>query len=207
MVHLKETPIAEFTENGIKTSDGKLREFDVVIFATGFDAMDANYLRVSIKGRNGESLQDHWDKKNGPSTYIGMAVPNFPNWFMITGPMGAFANLPPVIDKQVEWISEIINSELEREKGESKSVTGKPTVEAKQEAEDAWLEGCYKLAAGTLFTETNSWIFGTNVPGKRFARALTFFFGGFKAYLDKLGSEKADGYPGFANQAPIVAAA
>ena len=84
MVLLKETPITEFTQTGLKTSDGKHHEFDTIIFATGFDAMDGNYMRVSIKGRGGESLQDHWDKKNGPTTYIGMAVPNFPNWFMIT---------------------------------------------------------------------------------------------------------------------------
>jgi cation diffusion facilitator CzcD-associated flavoprotein CzcO len=83
MIHLKETPITEFTQTGIKTSDGKHHEFDTIIFATGFDAMDGNYMRVSIKGRGGESLQDHWDKKHGPTTYIGMAVPEFPNWFMI----------------------------------------------------------------------------------------------------------------------------
>ena len=60
LVLLKETPFTEFTKTGIKTSDGKHREFDVIIFATGFDAMDANYMRVSIRGRRGESLQDHW---------------------------------------------------------------------------------------------------------------------------------------------------
>ena len=60
MVLLKETPITEFTKTGIKTSDGKHHDLDVVIFATGFDAMDANYMRVSIKGRGGESLQEHW---------------------------------------------------------------------------------------------------------------------------------------------------
>ena len=204
LVHLKETPITEFTQTGIKTSDGKLHEFDTIIFATGFDAMDGNYMRIPINGRGGESLQDHWDKKHGPTTYIGMSVPNFPNWFMITGPMGAFANLPPVIDTQVEWITEIIGAELQRETGEAKSVTGKPTVEARQDAEDEWVEGCYKLAAGTLFTETNSWIFGTNVPDKRYARALTFFFGGFKAYREKLALEKAEGYPGFNNRAPLA---
>ena len=163
MVHVKENPITEFTPTGIKTSDGKHHELDTVILATGFDAMDGNYMRVPINGRGGESLQDHWDKKGGPTAYIGMSVPNFPNWFMITGPLGAFANLPPVIDKQIEWITEIIDSELQREAGETKSVTGKPTVETRQQAEDDWIEGCQKLATGTLFTETNNWIFGTNV--------------------------------------------
>lgn len=60
MVLLKETPIKEFDKTGITTSDGKHHDLDVIIFATGFDAMDANYMRVSIRGRGGESLQEHW---------------------------------------------------------------------------------------------------------------------------------------------------
>lgn len=207
VVRLKETPITEFTATGIKTSDGTHHELDAIILATGFDAMDANYLRVSIKGRNGESLQDHWDKMHGPSAYIGMAVPNFPNWFMLTGPMGAFSNIPPVIDTQVQWISEIINAELQRETGDAQSDVGKKTVEARQEAEDAWHEECYKLAAGTLFTQANSWIFGANIPGKRYKGSLTWYFGGIKAYRNKLAAEKEDGYPGFENRAPLSAAA
>ncbi len=116
--------------------------------------------------------------------------------------MGAFANLPPVIDTQVQWITDIINDELQRD--DRKAVTGQKTVEARQEAEDAWLEGCYKLAQGTLFTETQSWIFGANIKDKKYKGALTFYFGGLKSYRDKLDSEKQEGYPGFANRAPLT---
>ena len=93
----------------------------------------------------------------------------------------------------------------QRETGEAKSVTGKRTVEARQDAEDAWIELCNKLATGTLFTDCQSWIFGTNLPDKRYKNALTFYFGGFKAYLDKLAQEKGDGYPGFDNREPLAA--
>ena len=82
IVDLKETPITEITQNGIRTSDGALYELDVIVFATGFDAVDGNYTRVRIKGRGGESLKEHWDKNGGPTSYLGVVVPNFPNLFM-----------------------------------------------------------------------------------------------------------------------------
>jgi len=206
MVHLKETPIAEFTATGIKCADGTHYDLDVIIIATGFDTMDGSYTRCRIQGRNGESLQEHWDKQNGPSSYLGMSVPNFPNWFMLTGPMGAFANIPPVIDTQVDFITAQIKERLQVEGGESRdgdTSTGKQTIEARQEAEDGWLEKCQKLAAGTLFTETTSWIFGANVPGKK--KALVFYFGGLKAYRDVLAEESGKGYAGFQSLAPVVA--
>ena len=80
---LKETPITEITPKGIKTSDGTLHELDVIIIATGFDAMDGNYTRVPFKGRKGETLKEHW--QSGPTAYLGVAVADFPNLFMITG--------------------------------------------------------------------------------------------------------------------------
>lgn len=83
IVDMKETPVTEITPTGIKTSDGALHELDVIIWATGFDAVDGNYTRVKIRGRNGESLKDHW--ADGPTSYLGVCVPNFPNMFMITG--------------------------------------------------------------------------------------------------------------------------
>ncbi|KIW62213.1 hypothetical protein PV04_10409 [Phialophora macrospora] len=109
LVSLKETPITEITEDGIKTSDGKVHELDVIIFATGFDAVDGNYTRVKIRGRQGASLKDHWSEA-GPTSYLGISVPNFPNMFMILGPNGPFTNLPPTIETQVEFISDLIQT-------------------------------------------------------------------------------------------------
>ena len=86
IVSLKETPIVEVVPGGIKTADGKTHELDVLVFATGFDAVDGNYLRLNIRGRGGITLKEHW--KIGPTSYLGTTVPAFPNMFMITGPNG-----------------------------------------------------------------------------------------------------------------------
>ena len=87
IVELKKTPIAMITPRGIKTSDGIVREFEVIVFAIGFDAVDGNYTRLEIKGRKGRSLKDHWAMK-GPVSYLGVCVAGFPNLFMVTDPNG-----------------------------------------------------------------------------------------------------------------------
>ena len=84
IVDLKETPITSITANGIVTSDNVEHQLDVIVFATGFDAIDGNYTRVRIHGIGGRTLKDHWE--GGPTSYLGVAVPGFPNLGMITGP-------------------------------------------------------------------------------------------------------------------------
>lgn len=87
IINLQETPISKFTSSGILTEDGTEHKLDMVIFATGFDAVDGNYTRLAIQGRNGQSLKDHWSEV-GPTSYLGVSVPEFPNMFMILGPNG-----------------------------------------------------------------------------------------------------------------------
>ncbi len=84
IVDLKETPFKQIEPTGVRTTDDKLREHDLIIFATGFDAVDGNYMRMTIHGRDGISLKEYWDKL-GPTSYLGVSVPDFPNWFMISG--------------------------------------------------------------------------------------------------------------------------
>lgn len=84
IVDLKETPIERIEAQGVRTSDGKLHELDVLIFATGFDAVEGNYTRIAIHGRNGLSLKEAWEE-SGPTSYLGVCVPDFPNLFTITG--------------------------------------------------------------------------------------------------------------------------
>ena len=79
LVDLKATSVDCVTEEGIKTSDGKVHPLDVLIVATGFDALTGGYLSMTITGRNGEKLSDHW--KDGTFTNYGMSVNGFPNWF------------------------------------------------------------------------------------------------------------------------------
>ncbi|KAK5031514.1 hypothetical protein LTR13_007842 [Exophiala sideris] len=109
LVDLKETRIIEITPTGVRTRGGKVHELDVIVFATGFDAVDGNYTRLAIRGRDGLNLKDHWSEV-GPISYLGISMPSFPNMFMILGPNGPFTNLPPTIETQVEFISDLIET-------------------------------------------------------------------------------------------------
>jgi cyclohexanone monooxygenase len=167
IVSLRETPIAEVTSTGIKTSDGKLHELDIIVFATGFDAVDGNYTRLAIKGRDGQSLKERW-ASTGPTSYLGVSVPNFPNLFMITGPNGPFTNLPPTIETHVEFIAGAIAA--------AENTTNSPVIEALPDAEEDWTRLCDEVSANSLFRKVESWIFGRNVPGKK--NVVMFYFGG-----------------------------
>ncbi|CAO2656676.1 Nn.00g054790.m01.CDS01 [Neocucurbitaria sp. VM-36] len=210
VVSLQETPIAKFTPKGIVTSgaNGTEHELDVVIFATGFDAVDGNYTRVAIQGRNGETLKQHWEPR-GSTSYLGTSVPNFPNLFMILGPNGPFCNLPPAIETQVEFISDTIEEAERRHQkapngtvalnghvnGVGSSHRHGPVVEATDTAEDEWTELCDKLSADSLFRKTDSWIFGSNVSGKK--RTVLFYFAGLAAYRQVLREVVKENYKGF----------
>jgi hypothetical protein len=101
---------------------------------------------VRIHGRNGKTLKNHW--KEGPTSYLGVCVPNFPNLFMITGPNGPFTNIPPTIETHVEFITKAIKL----------AEQNKRVVEATQEAENGWSETCEQLAVNSLFKVTDSWV-------------------------------------------------
>jgi cyclohexanone monooxygenase len=189
IVDLKEAPITAITPEGIQTSDGVVHELDLIIFATGFDAVEGNYNRIKIKGRHGQTLKDHWDPQ-GPTSYLGISVPGFPNLFMITGPQGPFTNLPPAIEAHVDLITSCI------ERAEKIQIGGRQTIiEALPEAEKEWGRECDRAAEGSLFKETASWIFGSNVAGKKYA--LRFYFGGLAKYYQYLQNMMEDGFRGF----------
>ncbi|OAL20468.1 hypothetical protein AYO20_11488 [Fonsecaea nubica] len=186
VVDLQASPIQEITPTGIRTADGRDFAFDVIVFATGFEAVDGNYLRLSITGRDGLSLQDQW-RNSGPRAYMGVSVAGFPNLFLVTGPQGAFSNIPVLIETHVEFITRVI-AEAERRRV--------PQVEASQEAQDRWVAVCEHLAEGSIFREAQSWIFGSNVPGK--VTSTRFFFGGLGNYrkaLDEVIQGGFEGYP------------
>ncbi|KIY04157.1 uncharacterized protein Z520_00849 [Fonsecaea multimorphosa CBS 102226] len=195
IVHLQETPITRITERGVLTSDNKLYELDVLIFATGFDAIEGNYNRIRIRGRNGLTLKDYWDPQ-GPTSYLGVSVPHFPNLLLITGPQGPFTNLPPALEAHVDLISRLIARAEELRKASSPEPNPTtPVVEVTPEAEKEWCLECERVAEGSLFKETASWIFGQNVPGKKYA--LRFFFGGLKAFYEHVQRVIDNGYVGF----------
>ncbi len=175
LLDVKADPIAEFTPKGIKLASGAEHELDVVVFATGFDAVEGNYTKIDMRGRGGVTMNQLWN--DGPLGYLGIMETDFPNLFMILGPNGPFTNLPPSIEVQVEWIADTI---------EMMEARGHKTIEPKLEARDNWIDTCRTIADMTLFPKAESWIFGANIPGKR--NAVRFYLAGIGAYGNELQS-------------------
>lgn len=193
VVALQEDPIERITETGVKTSKTEY-DLDVLIFATGFDAVDGNYTRLAIRGRGGESLKEHWSEA-GPETYLGVCVNNFPNLMMITGPNGPFTNIPPTIETHVEFIADTIAlAEKKNPKNDGRGEKG-AVIEPTRDAEKGWTDICNQLSKDSLFRKAPSWIFGANIPGKRYSSL--FFFGGLKDYRRRLKEIMDAGYVGF----------
>jgi cyclohexanone monooxygenase len=184
LVSLTDTPIAEITPAGVRTADGVEHELDVLVFATGFDAVDGNYRAMDLRGRGGRHIDEHWT--DGPTSYLGLSKSGFPNMFMILGPNGPFTNLPPSIETQVEWIGGLVG-EAERR--------GARTVEPTPEAEAGWTATCQEIADMTLFPQADSWIFGANIPGKK--NAVMFYMAGIGAYRQQLADVVDKDYEGF----------
>jgi cation diffusion facilitator CzcD-associated flavoprotein CzcO len=191
LVDVKANPIVEMTPAGVRTEDGVEHVLDVLIFATGFDAVDGNYKRMNIRGRGDMAIGEHW--QDGPSSYLSVATANFPNMFMILGPNGPFTNLPPTIETEVEWVSDLIGYMEENELA---------SVEANAQAEQAWGDTCADIANQTLFAKTDSWIFGANIPGKK--NSVYFYMGGLGAFNDTLNDVRGADYKGFKFQAISV---
>jgi cation diffusion facilitator CzcD-associated flavoprotein CzcO len=184
LVSIKENPIERITPNGVLTADGVEHKLDVLVFATGFDAVDGNYRSMNLRGRGGRHINDHWAE--GPTSYLGLSTHGFPNMFMILGPNGPFTNLPPSIEAQVQWIGDAI-SHAEHSK--------LATIEATQQAEEGWTKTCLDIANMTLFPKVESWIFGANIPGKK--STVMFYMAGLGAYRQQLSAVESEGYQGF----------
>ncbi len=184
LVDLKVTPIKEITETGVRTSE-QHHEFDVIVFATGFDAVTGAFTSIDIQGRGGKTLKEHW--KAGPRTLYGMGAHGFPNLFMVFGPQTPFANNPLVIEQSATTISSMIEF-MRRNSIESAEVT--------EEGEEFWCDEVEARANETvvpLGANANSWIYGANIPGK--ARAVSFYFGGLDMYSDFCSKEASEGFP------------
>jgi cyclohexanone monooxygenase len=184
LVSIRENPIERITPAGVRTADGVEHELDVLVLATGFDAVDGNYRAMDLRGRGGRHIDEHWT--DGPTSYLGVAKSGFPNMFMILGPNGPFTNLPPSIEAQVDWIGELIGL-AER--------SGVRTIEPTPQAEEGWTATCAEIANATLFPKAESWIFGANIPGKK--NAVMFYMAGHSAYRQKLREVADAGYAGF----------
>jgi cation diffusion facilitator CzcD-associated flavoprotein CzcO len=194
LVDLRDSPIEEIIESGIRTT-ACTHAVDVIVFATGFDAMTGSLLRMDIRGRNAAALAEAWSA--GPKTYLGLAVAGFPNMFIITGPgsPSVLANMPTAIEQHVEWVGNCIAFVLE---GERFAV-----IEATESAQDDWVEQVRQVADRTLFPRANSWYVGANIPGKE--RVFMPYVGGFCNYRQQCDDVATNGYEGFRLSAPLTA--
>ncbi|MEY3260198.1 MAG: hypothetical protein RIT46_1027 [Pseudomonadota bacterium] len=184
LVDLRATPITEITAAGVSTSEGDY-PVDVIIFATGFDAMTGALLKMDIRGKGGVALSEAWE--HGPKTYLGLQVAGFPNLFTVTGPgsPSVLTNMMTSIEQHVDWINAAIGHVL---------ATNHVTIEATEAAQEAWVKHVNETADETLFPQANSWYIGANVPGK--PRVFMPYIGGdYKVRCDEV---VAKGYEGFA---------
>ncbi len=185
LVDVLSDPIERIVADGIETRDGHY-PLDILVLATGFDAMTGALLKIDIRGREGRSLRDKWH--GGPSSYLGIAIEGFPNLFTITGPgsPSVLTNVVASIEQHVEWLVALFDHMDAHEL---------QTVEADAAAEQAWVAHVYELAARTLMVKANSWYLGANVPGK--PRVFMPYVGGLDVYRDTADEIAADSYRGF----------
>jgi cyclohexanone monooxygenase len=183
VLDIRKNPIIEFTEKGIKTAKGEV-ELDYVIFATGFDAVTGNFVRIDFQGRNGVTMKDHWE--HGPRAFLGLSAAGFPNMFSLYGPPGPFTNQPPAIEWQAEWVAKAIKYVNDH---------GIASIEATPEAEQGWLDECTRIEQMTLFHRIDWWVSGANIPGK--AKAVSFYMGGFGEYMKHAEACAGENYKGY----------
>jgi len=185
LVDIKGTPIKQMTHNGLQTINAEYT-FDVLVLATGFDAMTGALTNIDIRGKENISLKQKWD--DGARSYLGLAIAGFPNMFTINGPgsPSVLVNMILACEQHVEWITNCIAHLNER---------GADHIEAKVDAENAWTLHVNEQANRTLYPQANSWYLGANVPGK--PRVFMPYVGGFKVYSDKCDKIAENGYEGF----------
>ncbi|MEJ2871066.1 NAD(P)/FAD-dependent oxidoreductase [Actinomycetospora sp. OC33-EN08] len=186
LVDVKADPIAAITPGGVRLESGAEHPLDVLVFATGFDALTGPLLAFDLRGRDGRSLRDAW--RDGPHTHLGLGVAGFPNLFTITGPgsPSVLTNMPTAIEQHVDWIADLL--ERLRETNE--------VAEPTSEAEEVWAREVARAADATLLPQAaSSWYLGANVPGK--ARVFLPYAGGYARYRATCDDEAAAGYPGF----------
>jgi len=186
LVDVKTAPIQAITADGIRTADAEY-PLDIIVFATGFDAMTGPLLALDITGREGVKLRDVWAE--GPRNYLGLQVAGFPNLFTITGPgsPSVLCNMPVAIEQHAEWIADCIRH---------MQASGIETIETTPDAVDAWVEQVNEVASKTLLpTVRHSWYLGANIPGK--PRVFMPYAGGMVRYREICEEVAAKGYDGF----------
>ena len=183
LVDITETPIERITPKGIRTSDAEY-EFDIIIYATGFDAITGSFDRIDFRGVDGLRLKDKW--AGGPETYLGVLVEGFPNLMMLMGPHTALGNIPRSIEYNVNWVTGVVRYARDHDL---------TRVEATQEGMASWTDHVKSLGVGLLSNEVNSWMTGvnTNIEGKQ-TRIIARYSGSAPAYRARCDEVAAKNY-------------
>ncbi|MGF6508826.1 flavin-containing monooxygenase [Paraburkholderia sp. 32] len=185
LVDVKAAPIEEVTPRGLRTS-AQAYELDILVFATGFDAMTGALRAIDIRGVGGVTLGERW--QHGPRTYLGVSCAGFPNMFIIAGPgsPSVLSNVVHSIEEHVDWVTRLIQHARE---------TKRAYVACDLEAENEWVHHVNEVADRTLYPRGNSWYVGANIPGK--PRIFMPYVGGVPAYRKILNEVAGAGYRGF----------
>ncbi len=184
LVSIVDTPIERITPTGIKTT-AREHEFDMIIYATGFDAITGAFDRIDIRGANGQRLRDKW--KPAPQTFLGMQVEGFPNMMMLVGPHTALGNIPRSIEYAVDWVTRLIGHMRDHNLAH---------VDARPEAVAEWTEFVIEKGRGLLSNEVDSWMTGINqnVEGKQ-VRIIARYSGTAPDFRRRAEEVAAKGYP------------
>ena len=183
LVDIIETPIEKVTPDGIVTTDRSF-EFDLIIYATGFDAILGSYNKIDISGVHGRKLKDQWDDEL--STFLGIQINNFPNLFMILGPHALLGNNPRSIEFNVEWITDLIGHMTAR------NLT---RAEATAEAVESWYQHVLEQGEGLLANQIDSWMTGvnSNLDGRQ-KRIIARYSGTQTSYRQRCNEVVESGY-------------
>jgi cyclohexanone monooxygenase len=185
LVDIREEEIERITAHGIRTSRNEYPT-DVIVFATGYDALTGALTRIDIRSRHAQSLKEKWE--HGPRNYLGLMTAGFPNMFIITGPgsPSALVNMIVGIEQHVDWISECLVY---------LRANGVARIDADPEAESMWVQHVNEAADKTLFVKANSWYLGANIPGK--PRVFMPYVSGIGVYRRECDDVAAKDYEGF----------
>jgi len=183
LIDITETPIEKITPTGIKTGARDF-EFDIIIYATGFDALTGSFDRIDFRGARAARLIEKW--KGGPQTYLGIMVHEFPNMLMLMGPHTALGNIPRSIEYSVDWVTGLMR--FARDKNLTR-------LEATTAGVESWTDHVKALGVGLLSNEVNSWMTGinSNVEGKQ-TRIIARYSGSAPAYRARCDEVAAKGY-------------
>jgi len=187
LVDINDTPIERITPTGIRTSDAEY-EFDLIIYATGFDAITGSFDRIDIHGVDGRRLKDEW--RDGPRTFLGILAEGFPNLLMVMGPHAGLGNFPRAAEYSVEWVTGLIRHARDH---------GLTRIEATNEGVAEWTEHVSDLGQGLLSNEVNSWMTGvnSNVEGRQIRRIMRYG-GTFPSFRQQCDAVTENAYRGVA---------